>query len=85
MRVLYLDCFSGISGDMTLGALLSLGADKNKLVSELRKLKLQDEFEIVSVDGKVSAYTKDGIASTSTVENEISDNDRIFYEEIWGD
>ena len=45
----------------------------------------QDEFEIVSVDGKVSAYTKDGIASTSTVENEISDNDRIFYEEIWGD
>ena len=50
MRVLYLDCFSGISGDMTLGALLSLGADKDKLVSELRKLKLQDEFEIVSED-----------------------------------
>ncbi len=50
MRVLYLDCFSGISGDMTLGALLSLGADKDKLVSELRKLKLQDEFKIVSED-----------------------------------
>lgn len=54
-------------------------------LSVAKMMHWQDEFEIVSVDGKVSAYTKDGIASTSTVENEISDNDRIFYEEIWGD
>ncbi len=45
----------------------------------------QYNFKIVSVDGKVSIYTKDGIVSTSTVENEISNEDKIFYEEIWGD
>jgi len=40
MRLLYLDCFSGISGDMFLGALLDLGASQKHLEHELHKLKL---------------------------------------------
>jgi len=40
MRVLYFDCFSGISGDMTLGALLDLGLDHNAFLNELNKLKV---------------------------------------------
>src|SRR5262245_24962620 len=38
MRTLYFDCFSGISGDMTIGALLDLGLDFNYLKAELQKL-----------------------------------------------
>jgi hypothetical protein len=40
MKTLYLDIFSGISGDMLIGALIDLGADAHKLERELKKLKL---------------------------------------------
>jgi len=40
MKTLYLDIFSGISGDMFIGALIDLGADARKLERELQKLKL---------------------------------------------
>jgi uncharacterized protein (TIGR00299 family) protein len=39
-RVAYLDCFSGISGDMLLGALLDAGLDIHALRSELAKMSL---------------------------------------------
>ncbi len=38
MKVAYFDCFSGISGDMTLGALVDAGCDLEYLRSELRSL-----------------------------------------------
>ena len=40
MRVLYYDCFAGISGDMNLGALLDLGVDQKRLLKELGKLSI---------------------------------------------
>jgi hypothetical protein len=40
MKTLYLDIFSGISGDMFIGAMIDLGADAHKLEHELEKLKL---------------------------------------------
>jgi uncharacterized protein (DUF111 family) len=42
MKVLFLDCFSGISGDMTVGALVDLGVKPSTLEWELSKLDIGD-------------------------------------------
>lgn len=58
MKILYYDCFSGISGDMNLGALLDLGIDEKYLVEELGKLNVSG-YEI-----KVSRGIRKGIEGT---------------------
>lgn len=57
-KVLYFDCFAGISGDMTLGALLDLGIEKDYLIKELSRLNL-GEFSL-----KVTNKTRRGISGT---------------------
>lgn len=54
MRTLYFDCFAGISGDMTLGALVAAGADARELKDGLALLDLEGygiEFETVDRSG----------------------------------
>ena len=58
MKVLYFDCSSGISGNMTLGALTEIIDDKNYLINELKKLNL-DGYKI-----EVSKKVKNGITGT---------------------
>lgn len=41
MKVLYFDCFSGISGDMVLGALIDCGIDPERFISEINKLNIE--------------------------------------------
>ena len=52
---LYLECTSGISGDMTVAALLDLGADREKLERALKSLPVKG-FDI-----KISRVVKSGI------------------------
>lgn len=58
MRILYYDCFAGISGDMNLGALLDLGVERAYLESELQKLNI-DGFEL-----EISSDIRRGISGT---------------------
>ncbi len=44
MRTLYFDCFSGISGDMTVGALRALGVEEKVFQDALAALGLGHEF-----------------------------------------
>lgn len=58
MKTLYFDCSSGISGNMTLGALLEIVGDENYLLNELKKLNI-DEYKI-----EISKKVKNGITGT---------------------
>lgn len=58
-NTLYYECFSGISGDMHLGALIDLGVPLAHLRAELDKLELRGEFELVA-----EPDTKMGITGT---------------------
>ena len=44
VKSLYFECKSGISGDMSIAALLDLGADKSKLEKALASMNLENEF-----------------------------------------
>ena len=46
MTIAYFDCFAGISGDMTLGALIDSGADRALLDAAIEALRLGDEVSI---------------------------------------
>lgn len=58
MGTIYFDCFSGISGDMIIGALIDLGLDINYLKKELQKLNLKN-YRIES-----KKIVKNGISAT---------------------
>ena len=58
MKTLYFDCSSGISGNMTLGALTEIIGDENFLIEELKKLNV-DGYHI-----EISKKVKNGITGT---------------------
>ncbi len=58
MKILYYDCFAGISGDMNLGAMLDLGIDQKYLLKELGNLPI-DSYKI-----KIYKDQRGGITGT---------------------
>ena len=59
MKILYFDCYSGISGDMVLGAFIDAGVPAEHLISSLNQLSV-DGFHL-----EISKTTKGGISGTS--------------------
>jgi uncharacterized protein (TIGR00299 family) protein len=58
MKICYLDAFSGISGDMTVGALLDAGADSRILVQSLEGLGTGARFEVEKTKRRGIAASK---------------------------
>ena len=46
MTIAYFDCFAGISGDMTLGALIDSGGDRAIVEAAIEAMRLGDEVRI---------------------------------------
>ncbi len=80
MKIAYCDCFSGISGDMFLGALVDAGLPVEKLEMELQRLGLPEKFSLKA------AQVKKGAISATLIQIEIKDepltgSDRMDHEE----
>jgi uncharacterized protein (TIGR00299 family) protein len=58
MKICYLDAFSGISGDMTVGALVDAGADWNALEDALKSLNLPASFRVDKTKRRGMAASK---------------------------
>lgn len=62
MKILYIDCPTGISGDMFLGAMIDLGVDHKMLFRELKKLPLGKADKI---DVKIGKEVRHSVTGTS--------------------
>ncbi len=74
MRIAYLDCFAGISGDMFLGALIDAGVDPKILHEAVAALNLNATLKIEKVDRSGISSTKVHVYEGATPAEEAGDH-----------
>src|SRR6266508_4179598 len=96
MKIAYFDCFSGISGDMALGALIDCGADRAQLDAVVEALRLGDEVRLEvrrearghlgDLPDGVKAQALDAINRLARVESDIHGvpEDEVHLHELGG-
>lgn len=81
MKIAYFDCFSGISGDMCLGALVSAGVDFDRLKEELSRLPVGGydlSWETVKRNGIAAASVRVKLLEVDQPERRLADIIRII-------
>src|SRR3989338_4595600 len=62
MKILYFDCFSGVSGNMILGAMVDAGIDIKALKKELKKLDLHGySLKVSEAEAKIHSTSVDNV------------------------
>jgi uncharacterized protein (TIGR00299 family) protein len=83
MKIAYFDCFSGISGDMCLGALLAAGVDFKRLREELAKLTVEGyslRYEKIKRNGISAVNFFVDLPETNQPERHLADIIKIIDE-----
>lgn len=78
MKLLYFDCFAGISGDMTVAALLDLGVPLDLIRTELGRLPLPSANYALSSE----RVLRNGIVATRFVVEAVDEHHHRHYSDI---
>src|SRR5437016_3160123 len=71
MRIAYLDCFSGISGDMMLGALLHAGVDPELFRQTIAALGVDAQIQIERVNRSGISSTRVRVVTAENAQDDI--------------
>ncbi len=83
MRIAYLDCFAGVSGDMFLGALIDAGVDPEILHAAVAALNLGASLQIEKVDRSGIFCTKVHVLEGEAIAEEVATRNHSRFDESY--
>jgi pyridinium-3,5-bisthiocarboxylic acid mononucleotide nickel chelatase len=81
MRIAYIECFSGISGDMTVGAVLHAGVSEQLLQQAVAALKIGAELRVRRIDRNGISATKFDVLVNGELADRVDDSGHVHPHE----